>query len=91
MEALFYKDPTAVLDYAVDWSTYLGTAEAISTYAVAVDSSLVTITTHSLTSDTITAWVSGGIVGSVYTVSVKIETDASRTDERSFKIKIKQR
>ena len=91
MEKLFYKDPNAVLDYAVDWSTWLATGESISTYSVSVDSSLITIATYSVSSAVVTAWLSGGYVGQSYTVSVKVVTSGSRTDERSFKVKIKER
>jgi hypothetical protein len=91
MEKLFYKDPDAELDYSVDWSTWLASGESVSTYAVAVNSSLITISTYSITSAVVTAWLTGGNVGQTYTVSVKITTSLSRVDERSFKIKIKQR
>lgn len=91
MEALFYKDPDAVLDYAMDWSTWLSSGEAISTWLVAADSSLITVSTHSHAAGVVTAWLSGGVVGSAYTISVKVVTSSSRTEERSFKVKIKQR
>jgi len=91
MEKLFYKDPDAELDYAVDWSTWLATGENISTYVVTADSSLITISTHSISSAVVTAWLSGGNVGQTYNVSVKVVTSGSRTDERSFKVKIKER
>jgi hypothetical protein len=91
MEALYYKDPDAYLDYAMDWSTWVSTGESLSTYVVAVNSSLLTISTHSLSGNTVTAWLSGGVVGQVYTVSVKITTNGARVDERSFRVKIKQR
>lgn len=91
MIKLFYKDPDAVLDYAMDWSTWLASGENISTYVVTADSSLITISTHSISSAVVTAWLSGGHVGQTYTVAVKVVTSGSRTDERSFKVKIKQR
>lgn len=91
MEKLFYKDPNAVLDYAVDWSTWLATGETISTYTVAVDSSLITISTYSMSSGVVKAWLSGGNVGQTYAVTVKVVTSGSRTDERSFKVKVKER
>lgn len=88
---VFTKDATAELDYPMDWSTWCGTAELITTYAVTVDSSLLTISSHSRTSNTIQTWLSGGTVGQNYTVSIKIVTDASRTDKRSFMVKIRER
>jgi hypothetical protein len=91
MEALFFKDPDAYLDYAVDWSTWVSSAENITTYSITVNSSLITVATYSQSGNVVTAWLSGGVVGQTYTVSVKITTDGARVDERSFKLKIKQR
>lgn len=91
MERLFYKDPDAALDYAVDWSTWLSSGETISTYAIASDSSLITIMSCAVSSAVVTAWLSGGTIGQTYTIGVKIVTSSGRTDERSFKVKVKQR
>lgn len=91
MEAVFFKDPTAVLDYAMDWATWLGTAENISTYAITPDSSLITVSTHAQSSGVVTAWLTGGSAGSNHTIAIRIETDASRVDERSFMLKIRNR
>lgn len=91
MEALFYKDPDAYLDYAMDWSTWLATGENISTYVISVNNTALTIATWSMSSNIVTSWLQGGVSGQTYTVSVKITTNAARIDERSFKVKIKQR
>lgn len=91
MEVVFTKDPEAVLDYAMDWSSWLSSAEVISTYLVTADSSLITISTHAKSSGVVTAWLSGGVAGCNYKVSIKIDTNMSRTDERSFMVKIKER
>ena len=91
MEALFYKDPDAYLDYAMDWSTWLNTGENVSTYVVSVNDTVLTIATFTKSSNIVTAWLSGGASGQTYTVSIKITTDAARIEERSFRIKIKQR
>lgn len=91
MEAVFQKDPDAVLDYAVDWSTWLASAETISTYAVSANSTLITIATAAQSSGVVTTWLSGGYAGSDYTVSIKVVTSSCRTDERSFLVKVKNR
>ena len=92
MEEVYLKDPDAVLDFAIDWATsWLATSEAVSTYSVTVDSTLLTISTHGESSGVVTAWLSGGTVNQDYTVSIKIVTDASRTDERSFRVLIRER
>lgn len=91
MEKLFYKDPDAELDYSVDWSTWLASGETIATYAISADSSLITISSCEVTGAVVIAWLAGGNVGQSYDISVKIETSLSRVDERSFRVKIKQR
>lgn len=92
MEAIFYKDPTAVLDFAMDWaSTWLATSESISTYEATYDGSGLTISTYSESSGIVTVWLAGGYAGSDYRVSIRIGTDASRIDERTFMVKVRER
>ena len=88
---IFTKDPTAVLDFAMDWSTWLASGESISSYSVFVDNTAMGISTHNHNSGVVTAWLTGGNVGSNYTVSIRVGTNASRIDKRSFLIKVKNR
>ena len=86
----FWKDPDAVLNYAVDWSDWLEIGETISSYVVIVDSGL-TLVTDSEAEGVVTAWLSGGTVGKAYTVTVHIITSVGREDDRSFRVVIAQR
>lgn len=81
-----YKDPSAALDYAVDWSDWLDT-DTIASVAWTVPTGL-TNDSSSETSTVATIWLSGGTVGNVYTVTCRVTTAASRVDERSFRIKV---
>jgi hypothetical protein len=38
-----------------------------------------------------TVWLSGGVAGTDYLVTVRIVTDGGRTDERSLTIRVRQR
>ena len=87
----FLKDPDAELDYKFDWSGWLAAGESISTYSLAVSSTDLTNSTNSADSDTVTMWLSGGVVGETYEAACKIVTDSSRTDERTVKIHVGQR
>ena len=89
MAQSYLKDPDSVLDYKFDWSTWLG-ADTISTSSITVPTG---ITLDSDTNDTTTAtaWLSGGSVGSSYTVTNRIVTAAGRTADRSITIKVLQR
>jgi len=92
------KDPSAVLDYAYDWTEWLANGETI-----AVDSEtgekLITITADTgITVDSsteddgkVTVWLSGGTAGINYKVACKITTSAGRTDERTIWIKVVDR
>jgi len=84
------KDPSAVLDYAFDWTGWLATGETISSYTVTAQSGI-TLDSDSATDDTVTVWLSGGTSGSRYRVSCKITTNAGRIDERSMIIDCQNR
>lgn len=88
----FDKDPSAILDYTVDWSNWLDTAETITSSTWTADTGL-TIVSSSRTSNKSTVFLSGGTGGENYLVSNTIVTSASptRTDRRTIKIAVKTR
>lgn len=85
----FTKDPDAVLDYQIDWSTWLGT-DTISASAWTVATGL-TKDSSTNTTTTATVWLSGGTVDTSYTVTNKIVTAGGRTDERTITIVVRER
>jgi hypothetical protein len=89
MAQIFEKDPDAVLDYTVDWSTWLG-ADTISTSTWTVPTG---ITEDSETEDTTTTtiWLSGGTVGAQYELVNEIVTAAGRTENRTITIRVNER
>jgi len=91
-EAIFIKDPDAVLDYAFDWTEWLADspAETISSHTVTVSTGL-TKDSDSEADGVVTIWLSGGTAGNKYNVACKIVTDQSRTEERSITIVMQQR
>ena len=88
--ASFIKDPDAVLDFAFDWSSWLAESETINTYTVTVESGL-TKDSDSQANGKVTVWLSGGTAGNWYTVACRIVTSASRTDERTMRIRVEER
>jgi len=84
MTCAFYKDPSAVLDYQMDWSSWLDT-DTISTSTWTVPTG---ITKDSDNNDTTTAtiWLSGGTAGTTYEIVNKIVTANGRTEERTLTI-----
>lgn len=83
--ATFQKDPSDVLDYIVDWTSWLGGADTIATSAFTVPTGL-TMDSKSNTTTTATVWISSGIASQSYTVENTITTAGGRTASRSFQI-----
>ena len=84
------KDPSAVLDYAFDWTGWLAAGETITDHTITADTG---ITVDSSTEDAgkVTVWLSGGTAGINYKVACLITTTAGRTDERTIWIKVVDR
>lgn len=87
---VFTKDPSAVLDYAFDWSDWLATGETISSHTVTADTGL-TKDSSTEAAGVVTYWLSGGTAGTNYKVVCRIVTSAGRTDERSAWLQVTDR
>lgn len=85
----FVKDPDAILDYQINWEDWLD-GDTISASSWEVDEGL-TGTNQSYSDSVTTIWLSGGTVDIRYTLTNTIETNAGRTEERSFFVDIKER
>ena len=86
----YTKDPSAILDWAYDWTDWLAAAETITDHTITADTG---ITVDSSTEDTgkVTVWLSGGTAGINYKVACLVKTSAGRTDERTIWIKVANR
>jgi hypothetical protein len=85
------KDPQAVRDYEIDWSTWLA-GDTIATSTWTVPAPLTAphgIDTH--TDTTTTVWVGGGTDGTVVRITNTITTAGGRTDERSIALLVRNR
>jgi hypothetical protein len=85
----FVKDPSAVLDYAWDWATWLG-VDTIAESTVTAGSGL-TLDSSSNTTTKVTAWLSGGTAGVEYDVTCRVVTAGGRTDERTIAVRVEER
>jgi len=90
----YIKDPDAIVDYQFDWSPWLQTDRiSTSTWSISPSGSLTVVAA----SETIISqlqtrcFVEGGDVGEEYTLTNRVETIGSRTDDRSIKIRIQNR
>jgi hypothetical protein len=84
MKHNFIKDPDAVLDYQVDWSSWLN-GDTISTSSWTVPQGLSKESDSKSTTAT-TVWLSGGVAGQSYSVVNHIVTAAGREEDRTIKI-----
>lgn len=85
----FTKDPDAVLDYQIDWETWLN-GDTISSSDWIVPDGL-TENDASNTTTTATIWLSGGSADEQYTVTNRIVTAGGRTDDRSIVVRVQDR
>ncbi len=91
---LIVKDPDAVLDYAIDWTDWLGTDTITSSVWTADSSSGIEVESDSVDTagHVCTVRLAGGNISTApYRVTHQITTAAGRTDERSLLIKIQPR
>lgn len=83
------KDKDAVLDYGFDWRDWLdGDEIASSTWDVPTG---LTAGVDSHEGGITKVWLSGGTVGTRYSVTNEITTTAGRTDQRTIKILVTER
>ncbi len=97
MATTFKKDPDAILDYGVDWSSWLQTGEAITTSTWIVEGDITVgdgsngAPVPSKTTTATTVWLLGGTPGLFYEVTNRIVTDQGRTDDRTITIEVVER
>lgn len=89
------KDPSATLDYEVDWSAWLAAGESIQgTPVVTADTGLDVNPAGKSTNvaaGKVTFWLGGGSNNKAYTVTCQITTSQGRTDQRSFQLVVSDR
>jgi hypothetical protein len=91
MNRIWDKDPQAVLDWAFDWSRWLAAGEEITGTPVVTVQSGLTKDSQSNTTTKVTVWLSGGTLGTTYSVACRITTNQGRTDERTIGIRVTDR
>lgn len=90
-KATILKDPSAVLDYTLDWTDWLaGAADSLATLTVSATNGCV-VDRVQISINLTTAWISGGTVGTTSVVTFHITTFDGRADDRSIYVKIRER
>ena len=83
------KDPDEVLDYSFDWSERLVSGETLSTSTMLLASGTVTLGANTIVGAVTKIWLSGGVAGGVSVITNRVVTNASRTYEKSAKLRIR--
>jgi hypothetical protein len=85
----YIKDPNAVLDYVVNWATFLG-VDTIASDSWIVPSGITSVL-ETNTTTTSTIWLSGGTLNSKYRLTNRVVTAGGRTDDRSIYVLVKDK
>lgn len=92
----FTLDPSAVLDFAIDWSRWLQGGEAVTaaTWTLPDDNGApVEASGHDRSTDggVCTIWLTGGTVGCTYSLTCHVVTSMGREDDRTITIESRER
>lgn len=87
---MFNKDPTAILDFGVDWSQWMG-ADAIASATWLIPTAGIFTGAMVTTVTSCSVFLTGGSVGSAYHVVNHIWTVSGRQDERTLQIYVNER
>jgi hypothetical protein len=88
--ATYTQDPDDVLDYQIDWTTFLAAGETISSYTVTSSAATFIVDNDSEASGVITYWASGGTAGDNYRVTFHNVTSAGREKDASDTFRIRE-
>jgi hypothetical protein len=94
--AYIQKDPQATLDYSVDWSDWLVGADTIATSTWILgtftgDAAPLVNTATASANGIATIFIRGGTDGKIYRITNRITTGSGLTDERYFRLVIKDK
>lgn len=88
---LFQKQPADHLDYDIDFSEWMTESDTI-TGAVAVSSTPLELIVNSvgISGSIVKVWLSGGVNGSTYKVTVTTSTQQGRVKELDFRMRVRE-
>lgn len=85
------KDPHEILDYQMDWSDRLVSAETILTSSFTIASGDVVKDSQGFSGAITTVWLSGGTEGAACTITNRVTTSGGRTYDESAKLRIRSK
>jgi hypothetical protein len=88
--AEYTKDPSALLDYILDWAGSFPSGDSLSSSVVTADAGI-TVESQTVSGLKHTVWLSGGTVGSSYLVVCEVTSAGGRRDQRTLRITVADR
>lgn len=91
--ATFEKQPADVLDYDIDYATWLPDNDEIATAVATVtpaDGLEVDLTLIIQNNSRVKIWVSGGVTGTTYKVEITVTTDDGRVKQDEIRFRVKE-
>jgi len=88
----YTHDPQSVLDYAIDWSAWLGDSETISASSWTVPAGITQTTPAPSFTDTVTTiWLTSGTLFTSYAVVNHITTNQGRQQDQTITLQVRSR
>jgi hypothetical protein len=87
----YIKDPDATLDYADDWTAWLGDDTIQDSQWIITPTGALEAADDTNTDTVTTVWLTGGDRNVTYLVTNHITTAGGRIDDRTFKILVTDR
>lgn len=91
MTTMFRKQPAEVLDYDVDFTSWLGTSDTVNSAVASADTGI-TLGATEITSGgkNVKQWVRGGTANTNYKITITATTTAGRVKEAEFVVKVRE-
>lgn len=89
--SLLLKDPSAVLDYAIDWESQYLEGDYLVESSWSVEPDDVQVVGASFDHGSSCVKVAGGLPGRIYRLSNHVVTAAGREDQRSIVLRVEAR
>ena len=88
--ATFTQQPAETLDYDVDFTDFLlGASDTAASFTVTPESGI-TVVSSSLASGAVKVWITGGVSGSRYKITIRLTTTGGRVKEDEIVIRVKE-
>lgn len=86
----FTKQPADVQDYDIDFAEYLDALTDTAALAVVEADPGITVVNYLILGKVVKVWLSGGITGARYKVTIRLTTTGGRTKEVEIRLLVRE-